>query len=166
MKPRRYLPRPWLSLSLLAVWLLLNQSLAPGHWLLGALLGWWLPLLLQRLAPMPARRLRKPFKLLRLVVLLLWDILLANLVVARQVLFQRSQLQPGFVYVPLQREDDELVAVLLAAMITLTPGTVGVRVEMSQRRVLVHALHLTDAEALIREVKQRYESQLLEILPC
>jgi multicomponent K+:H+ antiporter subunit E len=165
MKPRRYFPRPWLSLSLLAVWLLLNQSLAPGHCLLGALLGWLLPLLLQRLAPMPARRVRKPFKLLRLIGVLLWDILLANLVVARQVLLQRSQLQPGFVYVPLER-DDELVAVLLASMITLTPGTVGVRVELAQRRVLVHALHLTDAAALVSEVKQRYESQLLEILPC
>jgi multicomponent K+:H+ antiporter subunit E len=165
MKPRRYLPRPWLSLSLLAVWLLLNQSLAPGHWLLGTLLGWWLPLLLQRLAPVPARRVRKPFKLLRLMGVLLWDILLANLVVARQVLLQRSQLQPGFVYVPLER-DDELVAVLLASMITLTPGTVGVRVELAQRRVLVHALHLTDADALVNEVKSRYESQLLEILPC
>jgi len=81
------------------------------------------------------------------------------------VLFQRQQLQPGFVYVPLER-DDELVAVLLASMITLTPGTVGVRVELAQRRVLVHALHLTDADALVREVKNRYESQLLEILPC
>ncbi len=165
MKPRRYLPRPWLSLSLLAVWLLLNQSLAPGHWLLGALLGWWLPLLLQRLAPVPVRRMRKPFKMLRLIVLLLWDILLANLVVARQVLLQRNQLQPGFVYVPLE-SDDELLAVLLASMITLTPGTVGVRVELAQRRVLVHALHLTDADALVNEVKSRYESQLLEILPC
>ena len=165
MKPRRYLPRPWLSLSLLGVWLLLNQSLAPGHWLLGSLLGWFLPFLLQRLAPVPARRVRKPFKLLRLIARLLWDILLANLVVARQVLLQRNQLQPGFVYVPLER-DDELVAVLLASMITLTPGTVGVRVELAQRRVLVHALHLTDADALVNEVKSRYESQLLEILPC
>jgi multicomponent K+:H+ antiporter subunit E len=165
MRPARMLPRPWLSLALLLMWLLLNQSLAAGHWLLGAVLGTVLPLLLQRLAPMPVRRVSKPFKLLRLIALLLWDIVLANLVVARQVLFQRQQLQPGFVYVPLER-DDELVAVLLASMITLTPGTVGVRVELAQRRVLVHALHLTDADALVREVKNRYESQLLEILPC
>lgn len=163
---RRYLPRPWLSLSLLSIWLLLNQSLAPGHWLIGCLLALLLPPMVLRLAPVPSRPVRHPLRAARLLLVLLWDILLANLVVARQVLFQRSQLQPGFVYVPLQREDDELVAVLLAAMITLTPGTVGVRVEMAQRRVLVHALHLTDAEALIREVKQRYESQLLEILPC
>ena len=165
MRPARMLPRPWLSLALWLMWLLLNQSLAAGHWLLGAVLGTVLPLLLQRLAPMPVRRVSKPLKLLRLIALLLWDIVLANLVVARQVLFQRQQLQPGFVYVPLER-DDELVAVLLASMITLTPGTVGVRVELAQRRVLVHALHLTDADALVREVKNRYESQLLEILPC
>ena len=31
----RLLPYPLLSLSLLALWLLLNQSLGPGHLLLG-----------------------------------------------------------------------------------------------------------------------------------
>ena len=105
MRPARMLPRPWLSLALLLMWLLLNQSLAAGHWLLGAVLGTVLPLLLQRLAPMPVRRVSKPLKLLRLIALLLPDIVLANLEVARQVLFQRQQLPPVVVYVPLARDD-------------------------------------------------------------
>jgi multicomponent K+:H+ antiporter subunit E len=87
----------------------------------------------------------------------------ANLVVARQVLWQRRRLQPAFVELPLQR-DDPLVAVLLACMITLTPGTLSVRIE--RHRLLVHALHAPDAAALAAGIKQRYERNLLEIFPC
>ena len=36
---RRWLPYPILSVLLLLIWLLLNQSIAPGTILLGALLG-------------------------------------------------------------------------------------------------------------------------------
>ena len=36
---RRLLPHPTMSLLLLLVWLLLSNSIAFGHWLLGGLLG-------------------------------------------------------------------------------------------------------------------------------
>jgi multisubunit Na+/H+ antiporter MnhE subunit len=36
---RRWLPSPLLSASLLLMWLMLNQTLEPGHWLLGGVLG-------------------------------------------------------------------------------------------------------------------------------
>ena len=35
----RWLPRPGLSLLLLATWLLLHNSVAPGQWLLGGVLA-------------------------------------------------------------------------------------------------------------------------------
>ena len=165
MNARRWLPRPAMSATLLLTWLLLNQSLAAGQLLLGALLGLLLPPLALRLAPTPSRRLARPLLALLLLLLLLWDIVVANLVVARQVLLQRRRLQPAFVELPLQR-DDPLVAVLLACMITLTPGTLSVRIEREQRRLLLHALHVTDTAALVADIKQRYERNLLEIFPC
>jgi hypothetical protein len=39
----RWLPAPLMSLTLLGVWLLLNQSVSVGHITLGALLGWRCP---------------------------------------------------------------------------------------------------------------------------
>ena len=165
MNARRWLPRPAMSATLLLTWLLLNQSLAAGQLLLGALLGLLLPPLALRLAPTPSRRLARPLLALRLLLLLLWDIVVANLVVARQVLLQRRRLQPAFVELPLQR-DDPLVGVWLACMITLTPGTLSVRIEREQRRLLLHALHVTDTAALVADIKQRYERNLLEIFPC
>ena len=37
--PRRLLPHPWLTLVLTLLWLLLSNSLAPGHILLGLALS-------------------------------------------------------------------------------------------------------------------------------
>ena len=67
---RRILPRPWLSLVLLALWLLLAVSLAPGQWLLGAVFAVALPLAPRRPAPEPFR-LDRPLSALRLAIVVL-----------------------------------------------------------------------------------------------
>ena len=64
---RRWLPSPLLSASLLLMWLLLNQSVAPGHWLLGAALGIVAPLLARPLQPHGHARIHRPLALFRLL---------------------------------------------------------------------------------------------------
>jgi multicomponent K+:H+ antiporter subunit E len=48
---KRLIPYPLRSLLLLVSWLILNQTLHPAHWVLGALLGIALPLALAALTP-------------------------------------------------------------------------------------------------------------------
>ena len=64
MSARRLLPHPLLTPILAAVWLLLNNSLAPGHVVLGLLLGWLIPLFTLRFWPETVR-IRKPRVLIR-----------------------------------------------------------------------------------------------------
>ena len=78
MKARRWLPHPLLSVCLLLVWLLLMNDLSLGHWLLGALLGWAIPLLTQVFWINPPR-VHKPFKLCLFLLRILGDIITANL---------------------------------------------------------------------------------------
>jgi multisubunit Na+/H+ antiporter MnhF subunit len=92
---RRWLPQPLLSAALLVVWLLLNSTLAPAHLLLGALLAWLLPLLSAPFRPAPVR-LRRPLLAARLLARVLWDIVLANIEVARRILGPEDALQPHF----------------------------------------------------------------------
>ena len=72
---------------------------------------------------------------------------------------------PGFVAVPLDIES-ELGITLLASTVSLTPGTVSAEISEDQQWLYVHALHLEDTEALINEVKTRYETPLKEIFGC
>lgn len=153
---------PLTSLMLLGVWLLLNDTVAPGHVVLGAILAFLIPLFARRFWPEQGG-LRRPGLLLRFVARVLADIVTANFVVARQIL-STTTLRPGFVRVPLD-VTSEFAITAFASVISLTPGTVSVEVEDDGSSLIVHALDLDDADALVAELKSRYEAPIKEILP-
>ena len=157
---RRLLPSPLLSIALLVVWLLLNNTLAPGQVLLGALLALGLPLLTDRLRPERVR-IRRPLKAVRLLLVVLVDIVLANIEVARRILGPEAALRPRFVWLPLDIRDPSGIAAL-AGIITLTPGTVSSDLTADRRYLLVHAFNCDDPAALVASIKQRYERPLME----
>jgi multicomponent K+:H+ antiporter subunit E len=158
---RRWLPYPILSALLLAVWLLLQQSLAPGTILLGALLGVALAKVFGLLRP-PKARLRHYPLLGWLLVRVVCDIVRSNIAVARIILRRDSRMQSGFVAIPLTLTDHYGLAVL-ACIITSTPGTIWVSYDSSANILLIHVLDLVDEAGWIDSIKQRYERPLLEI---
>ena len=160
----RCLPHPWLSLTLLLVWLLLVNDFSAGQWLLGALLGVLIPLLSRVLWINPPR-MRQPWRLLPFFLRVLGDIVVANLQVSRRILGSMDDLQPAFVEVPLEVHD-ELALTLLTSIVSLTPGTVSADLSDDRRRLLLHCLNVQDSAALVAEIKARYEAPLLEVFPC
>lgn len=165
MKPRSiWLPHPLMSLSLLLIWLLLNDSLAPGQILLGGILGLIIPLFTSRFWPDMAH-FRRPALALRLLVRVLEDIVVANFTVTRIVLGPRAAIKPAFVLVPLDVKGDFAVTVL-ASVISLTPGSVSARLDGERRHLLVHALSEEDPDRLVALIKTRYEAPIKEIFEC
>ena len=65
---------------------------------------------------------------------------------------------------PLALTSPEAITVL-AGTITMTPGTVSAELSADGRALLVHGLDVPDPEALVAEIKSRYEARLLEIFP-
>lgn len=160
----RCLPHPWLSLTLLLVWLLLVNDFSAGQWLLGALLGVLIPLLSRVLWINPPRT-HQPWRLLPFFLRVLGDIVVANLQVSRRILGSMDDLQPAFVEVPLEVHD-ELALTLLTSIVSLTPGTVSADLSDDRRRLLLHCLNVQDSAALVAEIKARYEAPLREVFPC
>jgi multicomponent K+:H+ antiporter subunit E len=158
--PRR-LSHPALSVLLFAVWLILQQSLSIAHLLLAAAFGLLLPKLLHGLLG-PALRPRRPGLLLRFAVIVLWDIIRANLAVARLVLAPSAKPKPAWVRVALELRQPGAI-MLLATIITTTPGTVSCVVDDEAHEIWVHALDCADPVAMAAEIKARYERPLLEI---
>lgn len=159
---KRWLPYPLLSLWLLAMWLLLNQSLAPGHWLLGALLGLGGALVLAGLQS-PAGRVRRVRAILGLAALVLADVVRSNLAVARLVVVQRARRRvAGFVHVPLTLRHRGALAVL-ACIVTATPGTSWARFDAAGNVLVLHVFDLIDEEEWMHTLKERYERRLMEI---
>lgn len=161
---RRLLPHPLLSAALLLIWLLLANDVSFAHVLLGSALGVFIPLLTNAFWP-ERPRIARPGKILLLGARLLHDIITANFVVAAAILRSPRHLTPGFVSYPLELRNDFAITIF-ASLISLTPGTVSADLNEDRTVLLIHALNVTDAAALIAEIKQRYERPLLEIIPC
>ncbi|AEI77199.1 Na+/H+ antiporter subunit E [Cupriavidus necator] len=162
---QRLLPHPWLSLILMIMWLLLTNSLAPGHWLLGALLGWAIGRLADRWLVLGAFRLSRPDLILRLSIHVLFDIVKANVEVAIMVLGPTARLRPAFIVVPLDVEH-ELATTALISIVSLSPGTLCAELSDDRRALLVHVLDLEEEAALVELIKSRYETPLKEIFQC
>lgn len=157
-----FFPRPVLSVMLALTWLLLQQSLALPQLITAALLGWALPRVLHGFLG-SAKRRRHPWGVvLRLTLIVLWDIVVSNFTVARLVLWPGARPQPAWVPIALDIEHPSAI-MLLAAMITTTPGTVSCTVDEAGRQILVHALDCSDPAEMAAQIKQRYEQPLKEI---
>ena len=161
MKPG-WFAHPVMSSAVAVTWLLLQQSLAVPQLITAALLG----LLLPRLVHGFTGTRRAPRALgtaLRLALVVLRDIVVSNITVARLVLSPRARPVPAWVPIELELRDPRAVT-LLATIITTTPGTVSCVVDEAHHRLLVHALDgSAGADAIAADIKARYEAPLKEI---
>lgn len=159
---KRWLPSPLLSLALFAMWLLLNRTLEPAHLLLGALVGWLMPLLMAPLRP-AGGPMRAPGVLVRLVLVVGADVVVSALLVARGVLRgRRRPPRASFVVVPLELRDPVALAAL-AVITTVVPGTVWSELARDRSALLLHVFDVGDEEEFVRHYKARYEHPLKEI---
>ncbi|WP_031395559.1 Na+/H+ antiporter subunit E [Sphingomonas sp. STIS6.2] len=159
---KRLLPHPALTAMLVVVWLLMANSITVGGILLGLVFGIVLPKFTEPFWP-DRPRVRFGRALLGYVGLVLCDIVVANFEVARLILFRRNRdLRSRWLVVPVALSSPEAITVL-AATISLTPGTVSSDVSADGRFLLVHALDVADADAEIARIKTRYEAPLLRI---
>ncbi|MFN2361805.1 MAG: Na+/H+ antiporter subunit E [Marinobacter sp.] len=156
-----WLPRPLFSLFLALLWLLMVNSFSVAHMLLGLALGIFIPFITRAFWPEQAK-VRYLLPLLRYFAVLMVDIVLSNLIVARRILWYPNQLTPGFVTFPLELDDDFAITIL-ASTISLTPGTVSAHYDSQAKTLLIHALHVTDEDELVQQIKERYERPLKEI---
>lgn len=155
------MPYPILSAFLLGMWLLLNQSLSPGHLLFGSIVGVAGGLAISTLQ-IPTGRVKKPASIVRLAFIVLVDIVRSNIAVTRIILAPARKASSGFVTIPLDLRNHYGLAIL-ACIITSTPGTVWVNFDSTRSLLLIHVLDLVDEATWLDLIKNRYERLLMEI---
>ena len=159
---RRVFPHPLVSLGILVMWLLLNQSVSTGHILLGCLFGitgaWVLTTL-----ELPPVRIRRPQTIIKLAFIVLTDIIRSNIAVGRIILGKRPEKgQSGLVHIPLRMHNPYGLA-MLGIIITSTPGTLWVKYDSMRSVLTIHVLDLVDESVWQSTIRDRYESRLMEI---
>lgn len=158
----RILPHPLLTLTLVVVWQMLVNYVSLGTLVFGLILGIVIPLLTAPYWP-DRPRLKNPAMIVEFILIVLWDIVVANIVVAKTILFTRNAaMHPAWITIPLDLRTPEAITVL-AGTITMTPGTVSSDIAADGRSLLVHCLNAPDTDAVVADIKQRYERRLKEI---
>ena len=159
---RWLLPHPFLTLILAVVWILLQNDITAGMAVFGVILGIVIPFATSVWWPEAPQGFRLG-KMVSYSIVVLWDILVANVEVAWIVLsVPNAKLKPAWIVVPLELKQPEAITVL-AGTITLTPGTVSADLSDEGHSLLVHVLHTEDPDAVRDDIKTRYERRLLEI---
>lgn len=156
------LPHPFVTLLLAVVWTILQNEVSAGMVVFGIILGILIPWTTSIWWPDTPKSFRLG-KMATYSLLVLWDILVANVQVAWIVLtVPNAKLKPAWIVVPLDLRRPEAITVL-AGTITLTPGTVSADLSDAGHSLLVHVLHTDDPDAVRDDIKTRYERRLEEI---
>ena len=159
---RAWYPYPLYSIALFFMWLLLNQSAAPGSIVVGVFLSTVLAWVMVKLQPARSR-LRRLGLMAGFVLAVAADVIRSNVAVAGIILRHRGRpANTGFMTVDVDLENENALA-LLACILTATPGTAWLEYDRRRKSLLLHVLDI-DNEDLWRRTVKRYEAGLKEIL--
>jgi multicomponent Na+:H+ antiporter subunit E len=150
------------NLLLALAWVGLNGRFALDTLVVGAVLGRIVLLILAKgevLSRAEVSRLQRAFSLL---AYLLWQIVLANLRLTRDVVSIQHRMRPGVIQLPLSVTTEGEI-LLLAAMINITPGSVALDVSEDHRIMYVHVMNITTPDEARQEIKDGFERRILEL---
>jgi multicomponent Na+:H+ antiporter subunit E len=128
----------------------------------GAVLGRIILLILARGHVLPGADVYRLERAMSLLAYLIWEIILANFRLARDVVSIRHHMRPGVIRLPLSVTTDREI-LLLAAMINITPGSVALDVSADRRTMYVHVMHITTPDEARDEIKRGFERRILEL---
>lgn len=149
-------------LTLLAIWLVANASLAFDVIITGVVFSSILAITLSVFAGSYADIRLTPKALIyyfRYLGVFVWELFLANLNVARIVLSPKIKINPGIVKIN-TRLKTRTGRLVLANSITLTPGTLVV--DIDENALYVHWIDVTsaDPEEATRQIAAKFEKYL------
>jgi len=105
----------------------------------------------------------RPVLVVRLLLRFVWHCFLSGITTAR-IILQRHAPPAGLVkmaYAPMSKPG---VAVL-AALVTLTPGSSAVDINLERREMLLHLLDIRTAEANIAAIRRDFEQDIRTLFP-
>ena len=150
-----------LHLLLIAAWVALTGGYRPADFGIGLVLGLFVIWLLYRGAE-ASHYLERLAGIPGFFLFFLWELIKANLRVAREALTPGSSLRPAIVGLPLDVRSD-LEITVLALLITITPGTLSLDLSADRRTLFVHAMYMDDPEEFRRFIKGGLERRVRQV---
>ena len=102
------------------------------------------------------------YRMLGFFFFYIWEVIVANLKIAYEILTPRHNMRPGVVAIPLDSPSD-LAIITLTNIITMTPGTLSLDVSMDRKVLYIHAIHIRDMKSFRKEIREGIMKRTMEI---
>lgn len=150
-----------MNLLLSFIWVALTGSMYYSNFVFGYLLG-FLTLWVMNQNEEDKRYFNRVPKIIGFVFYFLYEMIMANLQVAYDVITPKYFFKPGIVRFPLNASSD-LEINLLSMFISLTPGTILLDVSEDKKSIFIHVMYLESKEKFVARMRNS-ERKILEII--
>lgn len=152
-----------LNILLTFVWVALTGQLNYTNFVFGFIVGFFLLWFLNRKRTSNQDYFMRVPKILAFIMYFLYDMLKANIEVAMDVVTPNYNMKPGIIKFEMDAKTDFEIT-MLANMVAMTPGTLVIDISKDKKYMYIHVMYLKDIVRFKRNLKQRTEKKLLEII--
>ena len=92
------------------------------------------------------------YRIVGFLFFFIWEVILANLKIAYAIITPSYNICPGVIAIPLDTESETEI-VLIANVITMTPGTLSLDVSTDRRFLFVHSMYISNIDAFRDEIR-------------
>ncbi len=150
-----------LNILLAFGWMLLNGNYGSTDFTIGFVVGFFALLLTEPFRNKPNYG-RKLWAALKLLAVFLYKLLTSSLQVVWDVITPTHLSHPAIINVPLAVES-EFEIMLLANIVSLTPGSLSLDVSEDRKYLVIHAMFSQDEQSVIDDIKETLERRILEV---
>lgn len=150
------------SILLALAWAALQSDFSLRGLAVGYLLGYAVLYALGKGGVLPARLSQKLWHAANLAAFFVWEIVIANIRIARDVVSPARTIAPAVVAIPLDVTSDGEI-LLLSALINITPGSVTIDLSDDRRTLYVHVMHMETLEQTRHEIKHGFERRVQQL---
>lgn len=149
------------NLLIAVIWMFLQDSYMMNTFIFGFIIGIFILYLLRNFFEFDFY-FRRVIAFMKLGWLFLTELIKANIDVVKVVLQPQLRNKPGIIAVRTSLETD-IERATLAALITLTPGTVSMDFSADSKTIYVHTIDVDDRDAMVAEIKGSFEKAIMEV---
>lgn len=92
------------------------------------------------------------YRIVSFLLFFIWEVIIANLKIAYAIITPSCNICPGVIAIPLDTKSDAEI-VLVANVITMTPGTLSLDVSTDRKFLFVHSMYIHDIDAFRDEIR-------------
>lgn len=150
-----------LNLSLAFTWMFLKNSYQPIDFFIGYVTGLIIIFIFRRFFD-SRFYMGRIIAIIHLLLVFIKEVLLSNIAVLKIVLKPKLDMKPGIFALPIDLKKDWEIYIL-SSLITLTPGTLVMKVSNDRKILYIHAMDTPDIEESISGIKNGFERLIKEV---